>query len=457
MFNPFVNLIHGVFIAARRGQLLPILTVVLALLSVLSLFLESKYLRFFMKLLLVIASIGYILLCKLYSHSIRTIFNRQIPGTITQCIPSFIAHLSLLKPLEIIYRCITYRWRVLPDIIVLGEVRCGTTSLCQHLSSLPHFDCHSPFCLWKHPELDRKETFFFVGHYLRYVTPKYYRMCFPLSVERWWSLQKCRKFNSSRPFVTFDGCAQYLTSPTAPYLIAEAYRQANLPPPVLIACVRDPLEQAISWWQYENAAMEWGKSMGLNDFNASLRTDQYPPRDINSALEYSLGSNVNDLYQNANELYSSELLQKLRKENIDLRLPEWAMTWPGGQLTGIGRNAKYSENINRYERVFGSVFGKRQSRYVTILPLEVQNNGVQMHEFLSDMLQQVSDRVESPVRSIYEKAVLEQIKSMTTLPAVHRNALIHRKQMDYKLSEKYNDFFKKERETLHQMLCIYNE
>jgi hypothetical protein len=82
---------------------------------------------------------------------------------------------------------------------------------------------------------------------------------------------------------------------------------------------------------------------------------------------------------------------------------------------------------------------------------------VQMHEFLSDMLQQVSDRVESPVRSIYEKAVLEQIKSMTTLPAVHRNALIQRKQMDYKLSEKYNDFFKKERETLHQMLCIYNK
>jgi hypothetical protein len=221
--------------------------------------------------------------------------------------------------------------------------------------------------------------------------------------------------------------------------------------------VRDPLEQAISWWQYENAAMEWGKSMGLNDFNTGLRTDQYPPCDVNSALEYSLGSNVNDLYQNANELYSSELLQKLQKENRDLRLPEWAMTWPGGQLTGIGRNAKYSENINRYERVFGSIFGERQSRYVTILPLEVQNNGVQMQEFLSNVLQQVSDRVESPVRAIYEKAILEQKKSMTTLPAVHRNALIQKKEMDYKLSEKNNDFFKKEREKLHQMLCTYNE
>lgn len=445
MFNSVVNLFHGIFIAAKNGQLLPRLTLVAGLSSILSLFFESKHHRFFTKLLIVTTVIGYTLLCKLYSHSVRTIFNRRVPGTISQCIPSFIVHLTLLRPLEIIYRFVTYRWRVLPDIIVLGEVRCGTTSLCQHLSSLQHFDCHPPFCLWKHPELDRKETFYFVGHYLRYVTPKYYRMCFPLRIVRWWSLQKCRKFDSSKPFLTFDGCAQYLTSPTAPYLIAEAYREANLPPPVLIACTRNPVDQAISWWRYENAAMKWGESMGLKEFNTRLRTDQYPPCDINSALEYSLlGKNVNDLYQKAEELYSPELLQQFSNENINTRLPEWAMTWPGGQLTGIGRNSKYLENINRYERVFRSVFGEKQSKYVTLLPLEVQKDGVAMQRFLSGMLHQVSDRVEKPVKSIYENATLKHKNSKKMTPIVHRNAMVRNTEMDNMLSQKSHEFFSKE-------------
>jgi hypothetical protein len=26
--------------------------------------------------------------------------------------------------------------------------------------------CYTPFCAWNVPELDHKETFFFVGHYL---------------------------------------------------------------------------------------------------------------------------------------------------------------------------------------------------------------------------------------------------------------------------------------------------
>jgi hypothetical protein len=54
-----------------------------------------------------------------------------------------------------------------------------------------------------------------------------------------------------------DGCAQYLSSPSAPYLIAQAYREAGQPPPVLIACVRNPADQALSWWDYEKNGMSF--------------------------------------------------------------------------------------------------------------------------------------------------------------------------------------------------------
>ena len=148
--------------------------------------------------------VGYVFLILLYRHSIQTIFNRQIPKTIMECLPSFAAHLSMLRPLGIIFRYCTSSWRVLPDIIVLGEVRCGTTSFCQHLADLENFNCHTPFCLWAHPELDKKETFYFVGHYLGYVTPRHYRMCFPLKITRWWSqLWNRIKGNSPRPFIAF--------------------------------------------------------------------------------------------------------------------------------------------------------------------------------------------------------------------------------------------------------------
>ena len=185
----------------------------------------------------------------------------------------------VLKPLEIMFRFLTFRFWVLPDIIVLGEVRCGTTSFCQILATAlkeeneEHddydddlngnekcdgdnmqedkceffIDCHKPFFLWSHPELDHKETFYSVGHYLGLVAPKYYRMCFPMYIPKWWneiirycyySISNCFTFQSKKKrqrrqlrkkplFITFDGCAQYMTSPTTPHLIAQTYKDAN--------------------------------------------------------------------------------------------------------------------------------------------------------------------------------------------------------------------------------------
>ena len=113
-----------------------------------------------------------------------------------------------------------------------------------------YIDCHTPFCLWSHPELDHKEIFYFIGHYLGLIAPKHYRMCFPLYITKWWNeisyylyyifhrftLQKRKRRLLKKPlFITFDGCAQYMTSPTAPYPIAQTYKDANQPPLILIS------------------------------------------------------------------------------------------------------------------------------------------------------------------------------------------------------------------------------
>lgn len=265
ILNLVYEMLEQVIVTARAGQLLPRLTLgfiaqlmlhfFITLLDVEEIGMWSPRRLQRASLLLLIATgitnfCGYALLIALYRHSVQTIFNRNLPTTLQECLSSFSAHLLLLKPLEIMFRYATARFRVLPDVLVLGEVRCGTTTLCQHLSSID--GCEPPFCLWKHPELDHKETFYFVGHYLGRVNPYYYRMCFPLAIVKWFRQRVLRQ-----PFFTYDGCAQYLTNPAVPHLIAKAYRDAGQPPPVLVACVRDPVDQALSWWRYENNAMIW--------------------------------------------------------------------------------------------------------------------------------------------------------------------------------------------------------
>jgi len=218
------GLFFGVCDAAKAGRLLPCLTLMIPFHAVVHwhLFaLESSsntlidaentdnavtianskqnwhaYSLYFMITNIVLNAVGYTIIILIYRHSVRTIFNRKIPtirrdahGCIIRsphpAIKSFNTHLLMLRPLEILFRFITAPMRVLPDVIIVGETRCGTTNLCGHIASLSSassISCYTPFCPWAHPELDHKESFYFVGHYLGLVDPYFYRMAFPLKV-----------------------------------------------------------------------------------------------------------------------------------------------------------------------------------------------------------------------------------------------------------------------------------
>ena len=196
-----MGLICGVYRAAKSGRLLPRLTIIMSLHVVIHslVFLSASSVTKRISTCILatnafLNALGYTVLILMYRHSVKTIFNRNIPSMnmtdgngCLDLVQSFNLHLSMLRPLEVLFRFITAPLRVLPDVIIVGETRCGTTSLCAHIVSLssmpppssqqiqcqkqkPHqkmkIKCYTPFCAWVHPELDHKESFYFVGHYL---------------------------------------------------------------------------------------------------------------------------------------------------------------------------------------------------------------------------------------------------------------------------------------------------
>ncbi|GMH75687.1 hypothetical protein TL16_g06844 [Triparma laevis f. inornata] len=346
---------------------------------------------------LLLTIIGFIYLLNFYRRVVRTVFNAQIPPLFTDSsFLSFYSIFLLARPLSICWRYSTYKFRLKPNLLIIGEVRCGTTTISQHISEMP--GCHKPFCPWKHPELDGKETFYFVGHFDT-TSPKHYNVCFPLKITKWFHTKILR-----RPFFTFDGCAQYLTSPTAPVLVADAFRGEE--PPIIIGMVREPIEQTVSWWKFENAAMNWGKSMGLTSPNISLRTKQYWSKSIGEALKFSFNPLTEAAYVAAEGTVTQMDKGKLER----FRLPDWAITWPNGQLTGIGRNGKFSENVARWEKAFNKAFGGteignpmgggayRGRRYVDVVCLKELNDKVTLSALLKRLARRLrlyEDRLKS--------------------------------------------------------------
>jgi len=112
----------------------------------------------------------------------------------------------------------TSRWRSLPDFVIIGGQRCGTTSLfaalSQHRSIIPSF---------------RKEVHFFDLHHQRGTA--WYRANFPFE----WQLNDR---------ATFEATPNYLAYPGAPDRL-----HGVLPDAKLIVLLRDPVERTYSSWK----------------------------------------------------------------------------------------------------------------------------------------------------------------------------------------------------------------
>jgi hypothetical protein len=116
--------------------------------------------------------------------------------------------------------------RVLPDFIILGCQRGGTSSLYKYLGRHPHIS----------PSL-RKETEFFTVNYGQ--GERWYRAHFPLR------MRVALSEVSKRPRLVFEATPDYLFDPRAPERVREAIPDARL-----IVLLREPGHRAFSHFRH---------------------------------------------------------------------------------------------------------------------------------------------------------------------------------------------------------------
>jgi hypothetical protein len=133
-----------------------------------------------------------------------------------------------LKRLVKAPRALTARVRLLPDFLIIGAQRCGTTSLqrylIQHPSIAPAF---------------RKEVHYFDKNLKKGVT--WYRTHFPSAPYKHFVTKVLR-----RQFLTGEASAAYLFYPHAPKKVLETVPRAKL-----IVLLRNPVDRAYSHYQHE--------------------------------------------------------------------------------------------------------------------------------------------------------------------------------------------------------------
>jgi hypothetical protein len=122
----------------------------------------------------------------------------------------------------------TARLRILPDFIIIGAQRCGTTSLYQYLSQHPEVYPSFP-----------KEVHYFSNYFDKGTT--WYRSHFPLESQK----RKAESKPDGR-FTTGEASPYYLVHPHAARRASMVVPQARL-----IVLLRDPVQRAYSHYYHE--------------------------------------------------------------------------------------------------------------------------------------------------------------------------------------------------------------
>ncbi|MEW6729732.1 MAG: sulfotransferase [Acidobacteriota bacterium] len=118
--------------------------------------------------------------------------------------------------------------RLMPDFLVIGAQKCGTTSLYHYLVSHPHIMSPS-----------EKQMHFFDNNFSKGLS--WYRTHFPSSLYRYYL-----KHIHKQGFITGEATPYYIFHPLAPQRI-----QKHLPNAKLILLLRNPVDRAYSHYNHE--------------------------------------------------------------------------------------------------------------------------------------------------------------------------------------------------------------
>jgi hypothetical protein len=183
------------------------------------------------------------------------------------------------------------RGRLLPDFVIIGAAKAGTTSLYGWLSRHPYV---APATL--------KEVHYFDYNYYR--GEDWYRRHFPLASER-----AAFAAEHGRPFLTGEASPSYITHDRAPQRLAR-----DLPRAKLVVALRNPVDRAYSQYQMSRRENE----EPLDSFAAAVDAEQ------------------------------DRLAPELARTRVDRRY----QSWPIGCWSYLMRS-RYAEQLERWFALFG--------------------------------------------------------------------------------------------------------
>jgi hypothetical protein len=208
----------------------------------------------------------------------------------------------------------TSHYRLLPDYLIIGAQRSGTTSLYKYLA--------------QHPGVGAaflgKGAHFFDKNYSRDLDA--YRAHFPTR-----AYKRYVKMRRGLELVTGEGSPYYLAHPHAPYRIAEALPRAKL-----IVLLRDPVERAYSHYQHELAR-------GFEDlpFEEAIERE---PRRLAGELEKMRADPSYDSFSYQHHTY-------LTRGRYAEQLEVWYSLFPRGQVLVLPSEELFADPDRTYRRV----------------------------------------------------------------------------------------------------------
>jgi hypothetical protein len=203
---------------------------------------------------------------------------------------------------------------LLPDFIIIGAMRCGTTSLHRYLSQHP--------CV-RVPET--KELHFFDQQFAKGLS--WYRRLFPTYLDRLRA-----QWRTGHRLVTGESTPYYLFNPHAPSRVCEAVPRAKL-----IVLLRDPVDRAYSHYVYE---VKHGRET-LPLFEAAL--DAEPSR-LSGELEKMLSDPAYFSFEHGHHAYQA------RGIYVD-QIMSWRQFFPAAQMLVLTSEELFEDPPAAYGRV----------------------------------------------------------------------------------------------------------
>lgn len=220
---------------------------------------------------------------------------------------------SRLSPdLKYKYRMVTNHVRLMPDFIIIGGARCGTTSLYNYLN--------------KHPSVgpaSEKEVHFFDYNYHKGIS--WYRAHFPLVFHSFVSQARGQKF------ITGESSPYYIFHPLAP----ERVRQ-TLPHVKLITLLRNPVDRAYSYYCH-------ARRLGVETLSFEDAIEQEQNR-LDGEAEKLL---ANGRYRSENHQHFSYLARGIYVDQLQI----WYRLFPSERMLVIGSEDFYADPLETMTEV----------------------------------------------------------------------------------------------------------